>query len=185
MSTAYWQTRMRTSSTGLLRHRPSEARLATCALQGRYRTDSDDPALLALSSPKKFLRMFLCRPGTLAPFVPYAFHRSIRGSRAVIAQSDIRCATQSQPRVQSRLHSHPRSCRLGGVLRGDAMPGQACSGGQERMSACASNIPVDRRNNATALSMKARKSSRTKSGHRGLASRLDSTRRRTLWVSCL
>lgn len=77
------------------------------------------------------------------------FHRSIHGSGAVIAQSDIRCATQSQPRVQSRLHSHPRSCRLSGVLRGDAMPGQACRGGQERMSACASNIPVDRRNNAT------------------------------------
>jgi hypothetical protein len=110
------------------------------------------------------------------------FHRSIHGSGAVIAQSDIRCATQSQPRVQSRLHSHPRSCRLSGVLRGDAMPGQACRGGQERMSACASNIPVDRRNNATARSRKARKSSRTKSGRRGLASRLDSTRRRTLWV---
>jgi hypothetical protein len=83
-STAYWQTRMRTSSTGLLRHRPSEARLATCALQGRYRTDSDDPALLALSSPKKFLRMFLCRPGTLAAsFVPYVppFHPRLSSGR--------------------------------------------------------------------------------------------------------
>jgi len=154
MSTAYWQTRMRTSSTGLLRHRPSEARLATCALQGRYRTDSDDPALLALSSPKKFLRMFLCRPGTLAaPFVPYVPPFPSAALRRSSLKATSGRATQNQPRVQHRLHSHPRSCRLGSVARCcDAMPGQACNGGQKTHIRMRVDISVDRRNKATAHS---------------------------------
>jgi hypothetical protein len=59
---------------------------------------------LALNSPKKFLRIVLCRPGTLA-LSPHPFHPP-------------RCterhpgATQYQPRVQQRFYSLPRSCRL-------------------------------------------------------------------------
>jgi hypothetical protein len=174
----------------LRRHRPNEARLATCALQGRHKTDSDD---LTLSCSEKFLRMFLCRPGTLAPLcslrsvcVP-PFHPRLSSGRR--SQRHPVCATHNQPRVQCQLHSHPRSCRLGSNFARccDAM---RCQGRpvvvvKKRMSACASNNPVDRRSKATARWRGARKSSRIICGPRGLASRLDSTRRRTLWVSCL
>ena len=51
-----------------LSHRPNETRLATCALQGRHKLNSGDPGT---KQPEKFLRMFLCRPGTLRSLLPY------------------------------------------------------------------------------------------------------------------
>lgn len=120
-----------------LRHRPDEARLATCALQGRHKTDSDD---LTLGSPKKFLRMFLCRPGTLAPLrsvdvPPFHFHP--------------RLSSGHRPQRHPVCHAEPTTCAVpltqppailppGWCCEMLAMPGQACSGGQERTSACAS-----------------------------------------------
>lgn len=78
------------------------------------------------------------------------------------------------------------------ILRGDEMPGQACGGGQEthiRMRVdieTVEDIPVDRRNNATAALQRQLASRAEQIAAIGaLASRLDSTRRRTLWVSCL
>ena len=72
------------------------------------------------------------------------------------------------------------------------MPGQACSGGQEthiRMRVdieTVEDIPVDRRNNATAaLQRKLASRAEQFAAIGALASRLDSTRRRTLWVFCL
>ena len=106
-------------------------------LQGPRSPVADD---LALDSPEKFLRMFLCRPGTLAPLrsvdvPPFHFHP--------------RLSSGHRPQRHPVCHAEPTTCAVpltqppailppGWCCEMLAMPGQACSGGQERTSACAS-----------------------------------------------
>ena len=135
-----------------LGHRPKEARLATsaCALQGRYKTDSDD---LALSRPRKFVRMFFRRPGTLASFVPYI--RSIFASAALKASL---IATSGRPRstvtpttCAAPVTQPPAILPPGFVLR-ECHARIGLSWWSRTHIRMSDSISVDRRNNATAPS---------------------------------
>ena len=120
----------------LRRHRPNEARLATCALQGRHKTDSDD---LTLSCPKKFLRMFLCRPGTPRPPSFPRFRMRSTVPSAALERSSLSATSgvcHAQPTTCAAPVTQPPAILPPGLqyreaLRCDAMPGQACNGGQK------------------------------------------------------
>jgi hypothetical protein len=137
-----------------LRHRPNEAGLATCALQGRHKTNSDDPGT---KLPEKFLRMFLCRPGTLVLSFR-TFHPRL--SRTV-AQSDIRCHTAPTtcPAPVSQPPAILPPCRVARKTCQSARPAVH----NKFHPPLRVNISVDRRK-ATAHQREPRKSSRTKCG---------------------
>lgn len=108
-----------------LRHRPNETRLATCALQG----DSKPRRRSCTKQPGKFLRIVLCRPGTLVP----SFRTSTRGSRAV-AQCDTTPTTCAAPVTQPPAIL-PTRC----VLRDT--PKCQTTGNQQRAAARVSTSP--------------------------------------------